>query len=63
MSTAATSALPGLLEHPAEALGYYAAEGVAEDALVESVLEETVEAFRLAGCRRVADARGVVKAP
>ena len=30
MSPAATSAVPGLLEHPAEALGYYAAEGVAE---------------------------------
>ncbi len=30
MSPSATSARPGLLEHPAEALGYYADEGVVE---------------------------------
>jgi len=27
------------------------------------LLDETEEAFRLAGCRRVADARGVVREP
>ncbi len=30
MSPSATSALPGLLEHPAEAFAYYRGEGVAQ---------------------------------